>query len=57
MMAKEFVAAVNRHGGKASLVHLPDIGIRGNTHFLMADLNNKQIADLMARWLHEQGLD
>lgn len=56
-MAKKFVAAINRHGGHATLVHLPDIGIKGNTHFLMADLNNQQIADLMAGWLHEQGLD
>lgn len=56
-MAKKFVAAVNRHGGHATIVHLPDIGIKGNTHFLMADLNNQQIADLMANWLHEQGLD
>lgn len=56
-MAKKFVAAVNRHGGHAEIVHLPDIGIKGNTHFLMSDLNNQQIADLMANWLHKQGLD
>lgn len=56
-MAKKFVAAVNRHGGRAEIVHLPDIGIKGNTHFLMADLNNREIADLMAKWLHDKGLD
>ena len=56
-MAKKFVAAVNRHGGHAEIIHLPDIGIKGNTHFLMSDLNNQQIADLMANWLHKQGLD
>lgn len=56
-MAKKFVAAVNRHGGHAEIVHLPDIGIKGNTHFLMSDLNNQQIADLMANWLHKQGAD
>lgn len=56
-MAKKFVAAVNRHGGDATLVHLPDMGIEGNTHFLMADLNNEQIANLMAKWLKEKGLD
>ena len=37
--------AVNRHGGDAKLVHLPEIGITGNTHFLMSDLNNVEIAD------------
>lgn len=41
-MAKEFVDAVNRHGGDATLVHLPDIGIKGNTHFLMSDTNNRR---------------
>lgn len=56
-MAKKFVAAVNRHGGKAELIHLPEIGIRGNTHFLMSDLNNKEIADLTQKWLKKQNLD
>ena len=37
--------AVNRHGGDVTVVHLPEIGIRGNTHFPMSDLNNAQIAD------------
>lgn len=55
-MAKAFVACVNRHGGKAEIVHLPDIGIKGNTHFLMADRNNEQIADLMDQWIRAQGL-
>ena len=56
-MAKKFVAAVNRHGGDATLVELPKIGITGNTHFLMGDLNNDKLADLMAKWLHEKKLD
>lgn len=56
-MAQQFVAAINRHGGDATLVHLPEIGIKGNSHFLMAEKNNAQLADLMAQWLHEKGLD
>ena len=44
-MARLWVDAINKHGGDARLVHLPEIGIRGNTHFLMSDLNNVQIAD------------
>ena len=39
-MARLWVDAINKHGGDARLVHLPEIGIRGNTHFLMSDLNN-----------------
>lgn len=50
-MAREFVSAVNRHGGKATLVELPKAGIRGNSHFLMQELNNDVIASLVADWL------
>jgi hypothetical protein len=56
-MAKLWTEAINRHGGKATLVHLPDIGIRGNTHFPFADLNNVQIADLLSAFLARNGLD
>jgi hypothetical protein len=38
-------------------VHLPEIGIKGNTHFPFADLNNVQIADLVSKFLAEKRLD
>ncbi|TQI74031.1 alpha/beta hydrolase family protein [Bosea sp. AK1] len=56
-MAKLWVAAVNKHGGDARLVHLPEIGIKGNTHFPMSDLNNVEIADLVSKFLAEKKLD
>ena len=56
-MARLWVAAINQHGGDARLVHLPEIGIRGNTHFLMSDLNNTQIADLVSKFLGDKKLD
>lgn len=56
-MAQQFVDAINRHGGDATLVHLPTLGIKGNSHFLMGEKNNQQLADLMADWLKERGLD
>ncbi len=56
-MARLWVEAVNRHGGDARLVLLPEIGIRGNTHFLMSDLNNVQIADQVSQFLTEKQLD
>lgn len=55
--AKAFVNAVNRHGGDATLVELPKMGIKGNTHAPFADLNNLQIADHLESWLHSKGLD
>jgi hypothetical protein len=56
-MARLWRDTINRHGGDATLVHLPAIGIRGNTHFPFSDLNNVQIADLMSEFLKTKGLD
>jgi hypothetical protein len=50
-------AAINRHGGDAEVVLLPDIGIFGNTHFPMLDTNNGDIADLLSEFLAAKGLD
>lgn len=50
-MARKWADAVNRHGGNVTVVHLPEIGIKGNTHFLFADLNNVEIADHLEKWL------
>lgn len=55
-MARLWVAAINAHGGDATLVHLPEIGITGNTHFIFSDTNNAQIADLAAEWIEGKGL-
>jgi hypothetical protein len=30
---------------------LPDIGIKGNTHMLMQDDNNLDIADILIDWI------
>jgi len=56
-LAKLWTETINRHGGDATLVHLPEIGIRGNTHFPFADLNNVQIADVMTQFLAQHHLD
>lgn len=57
IMARAFVDAINRHGGNAELLHLPTIGVRGNTHFAFSDLNNIKIADLLSSYLKRKGLD
>ncbi|MBN8707632.1 MAG: alpha/beta fold hydrolase [Bacteroidetes bacterium] len=56
-MAKLWRDEVNRLGGDVTIVHLPEAGISGNTHFPFSDLNNVEIADLMAVWLKQKGLD
>ncbi|MBB4080925.1 hypothetical protein GGR28_003564 [Lewinella aquimaris] len=56
-MAKAWRDVVNRRGGDVTLVHLPEVGLTGNTHFPMSDLNNLAVAELLSNWLKEKGLD
>jgi len=56
-MARIWAATINKHGGDATVVHLPEIGINGNTHFPFSDLNNIQVADELSKWLKGKGLD
>ncbi|MFC6101665.1 alpha/beta hydrolase [Olivibacter domesticus] len=56
-MARLWAAAINKHGGDASVVHLPELGIKGNTHFPFSDLNNVEVADALSKWLKDKGLD
>jgi hypothetical protein len=56
-MARLWRDCINKHGGNVTVVHLPEIGIEGNTHFPFSDLNNIEIADLMSEWLKKKGLD
>ncbi|CBN87096.1 TPA: hypothetical protein ACFRHF_002141 [Neisseria lactamica] len=55
-MAQAFTDCANRHGGEASVVCLPEIGIRGNSHFAFAEANNVEIADVLENLLAEKGL-
>ena len=56
-MARKWRDCDNKHGGDVTVVHLPEIGIKGNTHFPFSDLNNIEIADLMSEWLKDKELD
>jgi hypothetical protein len=56
-VARRWRDTVNRHGGDVTLVELPSNGIRGNTHFAMSDLNNVEVANHMAGWLRQKGVD
>ena len=57
IITEKWVETINRHGGDAKFVYLPDIGIKGNTHFPFSDLNNMEIADHLSAWLKEKKLD
>lgn len=56
-LARQWADAVNRRGGDVTIIHLPEMGIKGNTHFPMSDLNNTEVADVISQWLHEKGMD
>ena len=51
-----FVNRVNESGGRATMIHLPDMGIRGNSHMMMEDTNSHQIADIMLDWCKKNGI-
>ncbi len=40
-------------GGDAEMMHLPKLGIKGNSHMLMQDKNSDAIADLVIEWIDE----
>lgn len=48
---KAFAEALAKVGGKIDHVVLPEIGIRGNSHMLMQDRNNIQVADWLLTWI------
>lgn len=56
-LAHAFADAVNRRGGDVTVIELPDVGIRGNSHFLFAEKNNVEVANLLSGWLNEKQLD
>lgn len=56
-MARLWAKAVNSRGGDVSVVHLPEVGVRGNTHFPFSDLNNLEVADLMYKFLESKRLN
>jgi hypothetical protein len=57
LLARQFADTVNGYGGDASVLHLPEIGVRGNTHFPFSDLNSLEIADLLSQYLRDHRLD
>jgi hypothetical protein len=46
-----FAEQVNAAGGRTQVMHLPALGIRGNSHMLMQDRNSLELADLVLEWI------
>jgi pimeloyl-ACP methyl ester carboxylesterase len=45
------VGHIKEAHGAAENIYLPDQGIHGNSHMMMMDLNNQQLADIILAWL------
>jgi hypothetical protein len=54
---RKWATLLNEYGGDATVIHLPEIGLHGNTHFPFSDLNNVEVADHLSKWLYEKNLD
>jgi len=50
-MCQALIGRVKSAGGQAEMLAPPDRGIRGNSHMIMQDKNNLQIADLILKWI------
>lgn len=50
---KALIAKINAAGGNAQMLYPPDLGIHGNSHMVMLDKNNLQIADLILKWIRK----
>lgn len=56
-LTRRWAEMLNERGGDVTVVHLPEAGLHGNTHFPKSDLNNSAVAELMYEWLCMKGLD
>ena len=51
--ADAFTESYTAAGGVSTIVHLPDEGITGNSHFMFQELNNDVIAEHVEAWIRE----
>jgi pimeloyl-ACP methyl ester carboxylesterase len=52
----DFADAVRAAGGSVEVINLPEIGIKGNSHMMMMDKNNAEVAAVIQKWLMGKGL-
>ncbi|MBR1148257.1 esterase [Bradyrhizobium sp. AUGA SZCCT0431] len=51
-----FAESIKAAGGSVDVVDLPKAGIKGNSHMVMMDKNNAEVAALIQKWLEGKGL-
>jgi hypothetical protein len=50
---REYTKLITDAGGDIVFIHLPDIGIHGNSHMMMLDKNNLEVADVILDWMRD----
>ena len=50
---EKYVGRIKAAKGDAEMMYLPKMGIKGNSHMLMQDKNNLQLADLILKWIDQ----
>jgi pimeloyl-ACP methyl ester carboxylesterase len=53
-LCQALIGRLKNAGGQADMLAPADRGIRGNSHMIMQDTNNQQIADLILKWMDER---
>jgi pimeloyl-ACP methyl ester carboxylesterase len=48
---QKWVQQMKDAGGDTEMMYLPKLGIKGNSHMLMQDRNNLELADLLMDWI------
>lgn len=51
--AVAFAEQYNKDGGNCTVINLPDIGMKGNSHFMFQEKNSEEIAAHIENWIKE----
>jgi len=51
-----FADGIKAAGGDVEIIDLPKQGIKGNSHMIMMDKNNAEVAGVIESWLERKGL-
>jgi pimeloyl-ACP methyl ester carboxylesterase len=51
---QELIGRIKEAGGQTQMLSPAEIGARGNSHMIMQDKNNLQVADLILKWIGER---
>jgi pimeloyl-ACP methyl ester carboxylesterase len=54
-LCQALIGRLKSAGGRAQMLSPAETGIHGNSHMIMQDKNNLQIADLILKWIDERG--